>query len=1055
MKLKNFSEKKQTKFYAYLNTENIIIYDEKFEADSTSNNIKGIFEIVNERYNDGIKYWKIKKKEAANHMGWVKSDGLDKFLNTLPQNINVFENLIDYSINEKLNIKFYPSEDILYTKSYLLIFNNKPFFGLSFNGDFKGFVNVEAINNGEIEPVNFSFNDSITTLYKMPTMNLSFPLHTYNKEFLCTNMFRVGDKIVGGFSFGEKFLWFDCSQTNIEPQKIKSSVSLDKNFYIKDYYINRVTVDPDEYYKVNDILGTTHKLENIISGFEMTHSGSRLYKKFTNKIGIICDEFMYNSLKDSADFEYIPFSEDISINKNFDLVLIVSSWKGIDGSWQYIANSNGHKRTVLNSLLNKYNQQGIPTVFYSKEDPVNYDRFISIAQNCQYIFTSAEEIIDKYIEDTGNGNVDYLEFSINPLYHNPIGKNLNDFDKQNQVIFAGSWMKKYPMRNKESAEIFKGVIDSDFELNIVDRNFDRELHDYQYPIEYLRFISKTIGHENLMRLHKSTTWGINLNSVKYSNTMFANRVYELQAMGNLIISNYSMGVNNKFPNINIVNDENDVKRILDSSTQESSKELIAKSISNVMLNNTAYHRIEKILTTLGFEKQLREPKILVIGESEDTLHSFNNQLYHNKEYLTLSEFEQNSFIEKEFDFISYFSSENIYEEYYLINLLATFAYTSADVVEMGGEKYNYKIDNDFNQFKSLIKSNNSIDNNNIFNIPETEIQMKENIYDKKEDKLLSVIIPIHNNGRYLEDKCFRSLKRSSVFDKMEIIMIDDGSSDLETIKIINRIRRRHPSIKYFRFEEGSGSASRPRNKGIEMVGTKYVTFLDPDNEASGDGYKLLLEELKKNSQLDLVVGNVLKENHIKKSLLNYYYYVKTYNDGEEIVSNPKQFLIESNLRAHSIQALIVKLDIIKNNNLRMIEGAAGQDTMFFQELLLYSNKFKAIPHLIHMYYAAVTGSVTTTIKKSFFEKYLILEKERVPFLKRHGLYEIYVNERFPYYFNNWYVKRLSKVPTHEYKEVIAILKEIFNMYKDEYRGRDSQLNTNISDMFGDNSYLNI
>lgn len=46
------------------------------------------------------------------------------------------------------------------------------------------------------------------------------------------------------------------------------------------------------------------------------------------------------------------------------------------------------------------------------------------------------------------------------------------------------------------------------------------------------------------------------------------------------------------------------------------------------------------------------------------------------------------------------------------------------------------------------------------------------------------------------------------------------------------------------------------------------------------------------------------------------------------------------LRAQSIQALIIKSQIIKDNHIRMIEGAAGQDTLFFQELMIHSKKYK-------------------------------------------------------------------------------------------------------------------
>ena len=55
----------------------------------------------------------------------------------------------------------------------------------------------------------------------------------------------------------------------------------------------------------------------------------------------------------------------------------------------------------------------ITTIFWNKEDPVNYDAFIDVAKYFDYIFTSDENIIDRYVEDTGNSNVFPL-----PLLHN-------------------------------------------------------------------------------------------------------------------------------------------------------------------------------------------------------------------------------------------------------------------------------------------------------------------------------------------------------------------------------------------------------------------------------------------------------------------------------------------------------------------------------------------------------------------------------------------------------------------------------------------------------------
>src|SRR5699024_2187091 len=117
-------------------------------------------------------------------------------------------------------------------------------------------------------------------------------------------------------------------------------------------------------------------------------------------------------------------------------------------------------------------------------------------------------------------------------------------------------------------------------------------------------------------------------------------------------------------------------------------------------------------------------------------------------------------------------------------------------------------------------------------------------------KKLSVIVPIHNNGKYLKYKCFSSLKRLKCFNDLEIIFVDDGSTDKETLRIIEDIRSTH-DIVYKRFETGSGSASRPRNEGVYLATTDLITYLDPDNEAVDDGYSILLNEIHSDSELDM------------------------------------------------------------------------------------------------------------------------------------------------------------------------------------------------------------
>jgi len=274
---------------------------------------------------------------------------------------------------------------------------------------------------------------------------------------------------------------------------------------------------------------------------------------------------------------------------------------------------------------------------------------------------------------------------------------------------------------------------------------------------------------------------------------------------------------------------------------------------------------------------------------------------------------------------------------------------------------------------------------------------------------------------------------------MEIIIVDDGSTDINTVSTVKRLAREYSNIKTFFYPQGgSGSASRPRNKGFEMASTPYITYLDPDNEAINDGYAALYKELEENDY-DMVVGNMWRFDDQREVLFDYYKTAIQYNGDDTIQTNVKEYLINSQFKAMSIQALIVKREIIGNHRLKMIEGAVGQDTLFFHELLLNSPKVRVINLPIHIYYAAVSGSAVNSISKSFFQKYLIMEENRSIFLRKHGILKEYLEKRFDYYFENWYLEKLKKVTQEDAVASIELLTEILDLYRDDFKSESNRV----------------
>lgn len=103
---------------------------------------------------------------------------------------------------------------------------------------------------------------------------------------------------------------------------------------------------------------------------------------------------------------------------------------------------------------------------------------------------------------------------------------------------------------------------------------------------------------------------------------------------------------------------------------------------------------------------------------------------------------------------------------------------------------------------------------------------------------VSVIIPVYNCERYISETL------QSVFDQalsdfqLQIIAVDDGSTD-GSLAIMEEIAE-HRSNMIVESIPNSGSASAPRNHGLEIATGEYVFFLDADDKLAEGALEKLL-----------------------------------------------------------------------------------------------------------------------------------------------------------------------------------------------------------------------
>jgi spore maturation protein CgeB len=362
------------------------------------------------------------------------------------------------------------------------------------------------------------------------------------------------------------------------------------------------------------------------------------------KIACILDTFSFNCFKYDANLFPLTqtnWAEEI-IEFKPDIFLCESAWHGNDGEWDKKV-SEFDSDGELAKLINYCKKHGIKTIFWNKEDPPNYDVFINAAKNFDYIFTTDENCVPKYIEDAGHENCFPLPFAAQPVIHNPMKRSEIPGEP---ISFAGTW---YGNKHEERLVDMKTVLDPAmaFGLSIYDRNFYRNANSMRFPINYLKFIRGSLQYDKMLSAYRSYKVFLNVNSVKESPTMFSRRVFELLACGTNVISTESVGISKIFDDlVKITNSESQTERHLENllAFSPAQEKLAHLGYRFVMENHTYSVRINDILTKTGLgrlSKKRQKPLLSVItvissqNAIENAIQNFTSQTYPNTEMILL------------------------------------------------------------------------------------------------------------------------------------------------------------------------------------------------------------------------------------------------------------------------------------------------------------------------------------------------------------------------------------------------------------------------------------
>lgn len=438
--------------------------------------------------------------------------------------------------------------------------------------------------------------------------------------------------------------------------------------------------------------------------------------------GVIMDEFTIECFRDEC--RLVPFTpenwgEVLSADRP-DFLFVESTWKGNDGAWRYKVNRTEYGQDdPLPRLVRWCRERGIPTVFWNKEDPPNFERFISAAKLFDFIFTTDEDCIPRYRERTGRERVYALPFAAQPSLHNPMNSKR---EKLGRLCFAGTYHReKYPQRQADLESLLRPARTRG--LTIFDRQHGYGQEErYGFPEEYRPMVRGGLPYLEMVEAYKAYDVFLNINSVRESPTMFSRRVLELLACGTAVISTPSRGMELLLGKdaVAIAETEEQAAEWMDRllGDPEFRERMVKRGQRRVFSEHTYELRLRQILDTVGLNYSAPRRRVSVVTVTnrpaflEKATANYLRQNYADKEWIvvlnsdafdlnatreqlaavpntrvfqrpencTLGECLNFAIDQSQGDYVSKFDDDDYYGEHYLTDQLHGFLYSGADVV---------------------------------------------------------------------------------------------------------------------------------------------------------------------------------------------------------------------------------------------------------------------------------------------------------------------------------------------------------------------------------------
>ena len=215
---------------------------------------------------------------------------------------------------------------------------------------------------------------------------------------------------------------------------------------------------------------------------------------------------------------------------------------------------------------------------------------------------------------------------------------------------------------------------------------------------------------------------------------------------------------------------------------------------------------------------------------------------------------------------------------------------------------------------------------------------------------VTVIVPLYNAEKYI-GQCLQSLA-DQTFQDFDVIVVNDCSTDNSLTEVKKFTEKFQGRLKIKTLSKNSGSSSVPKNTGIQMARSKYVTFCDSDDYLTPTAIEELIKVAEENDA-DIVhcshyfQFNDGEDKFVKSTFQRTAFVDKPTLETLDIAERVKKFIAYGFLWWG--QCKLYRSDFLVKNKIQFPQSKVWEDMVFIFQCVVLAKKYVRVPNVIYYY----------------------------------------------------------------------------------------------------------